>query len=86
MAEKRLYIEIEFFAMHEFRGKKNMLMFSKFRRILENKRNALIEDKGGALDCQDIGIISYSCGRIQGDEGKSYILKAADVLEERLNI
>ncbi len=85
MAEKRFYVEIEFFAVHEFRGKKNMLMFSKFRRVLENKRNALIEDKGeGALGCQDIGVISYSCGRIQGDGGKSYISETADALEERL--
>lgn len=85
MAEAKFYAEIEFFAVHEFRGKRNMLMFSKFRKVDVNKRHGLIEDKGeGALGCQDVGVLSHLCGRIQGDGGRVYILEGADALENRL--
>jgi hypothetical protein len=85
MAKRTFYIEIEFFAVHEFRGKKNMLIFNKFHKVDISKGHGLIEDKGErALGRQDVGVLSYLCGRIQGDGGKVYILEGADALEERL--
>lgn len=85
MAKKKFYVEIEFFAVHVFRGKKNMLLFSKSRKVDVNAQHGLVEDKGeGSLGCQDVGVLSYLCGRIRGDRGKVYILEGADALEERL--
>ena len=85
IAKRKFYVEIEFFVVHEFRGKKNMLMFSKSRKVDISKGHSLIEDKGErALGCQDVGIFSNICGRIQGDGGKVYILEGSDALEECL--
>jgi hypothetical protein len=83
MIPAEFYGYVQFYCVHEFRGKFHMLMYVSWRKI--HVHDGLVEDLGHHCDgFQDIIAIQHMCAKVTGHGGKVYIVDEPEVAEERL--
>ena len=77
------YVYVQFYCVHEFRGRHHMLMYSSYRRTVVV--DGLVEDKGHRCDgFQDICVLQHLCAKITRQNGKVYFMDGSEKMEERI--
>ena len=83
MVDDYFYTYVQFYCTHTFLGKTNMLMYSGYRKTEEYR--GLVEDKGHWMyGFQDVTVLQHLCAKVSLVGGKTFIIDAPEMMEQRL--
>jgi len=83
MIPKKDYVYIQFYGVHRFRGRAQMVMYSEYRKY--DVHDGLVEDMGGRFfGFQDVQALDHLCARVPGAGHKVYFVDDRITMEERL--
>jgi hypothetical protein len=71
------------YCLHTFIGKRNMLMYSGYRKTQEY--HGLVENKGHQMyRFQDITVLQHLCAKVSLAGVKKFIIDTPEMMEQRL--